>query len=162
MARTLARILHGNVDIILVGRNGDAAAAVLASLTAPTSSGPGLGGDKDKPIRAFVRCDATLMRDVARAAAEIRALVQRVNFVVVSQAVLDFAAREETDEGIDRKSALFYYSRWKFIYEYVVPAGGERMYSLCLQAYAAHASRRRPEADRQRHERSPSRRRRQG
>jgi NAD(P)-dependent dehydrogenase (short-subunit alcohol dehydrogenase family) len=117
LARTFTRHRGGDVDIVLVGRNAAAARAILAGLPLPVS--PNASTAKRAPLRAFVRCDAVYMREVVRAAAEIRGMVGTVNFLVVSQAVLDFNGRTETDEGIDRKMALFYYSRWKFIHESV-------------------------------------------
>jgi NAD(P)-dependent dehydrogenase (short-subunit alcohol dehydrogenase family) len=101
IAQTLAKHLHGDLDVILVGRSAAGADAVFYSLLALTLS--------RAPMREFVRCDATLMRDVVHAAETIRAKVQRVNFLVLTPGVPTLAGRDETDEGLDRKLALHYF-----------------------------------------------------
>jgi NAD(P)-dependent dehydrogenase (short-subunit alcohol dehydrogenase family) len=116
ITQTLARHLNGDLDVVLVGRSASGARAVLDSLpspSAPQETTPRL------PTRSFVECDATRMRDVARATHEIRGMLPRVNFLVLTPGVLSLGGRDETDEGIDRKLALHYYARWKFIHECV-------------------------------------------
>jgi NAD(P)-dependent dehydrogenase (short-subunit alcohol dehydrogenase family) len=113
IARTLGTHLHGELDVILLGRNSAGAHEVFNALPTPSSS------SGSPALREFVPCDATLMRDVARAAGEIRGKLARVNFLVLTPGVMTLAGREETDEGIDRKLALHYYARWKLIHECV-------------------------------------------
>jgi NAD(P)-dependent dehydrogenase (short-subunit alcohol dehydrogenase family) len=107
--------LHGELDVVLVGRSEAGARAVLDALPTPSAS----RSEAPPPLREFVRCDATLMRDVARAAGDIRAKLGRVNYLVLTPGVLTLAGRDETNEGIDRKLAVHYYARWKFINECV-------------------------------------------
>ena len=113
MARAFAQHAHGNADVFIAGRNRAAGEAILASMptVAPMDGAPA-------PRREFVECDATLMRNVRRAAAEVKTKTDRVNFMVITSGMLGFQGRDETEEGIDRKLALHYYARWTFIHEY--------------------------------------------
>ncbi|GLB40004.1 putative KR domain containing protein [Lyophyllum shimeji] len=114
MAAHLARTTHGACNIVLVGRNRAAAEALFASL--PTGTGK-------EYMRAFVRCDVSRMKNVRAAAGELRARLERehvnLNFLVLTTGVLRFSGRRETEEGIDEKLALVYYSRFVWIQELV-------------------------------------------
>ena len=122
MARAFAQHARGDADMLIVGRNRAAGEAILASMPTPVPK-DGTPG----PRREFVECDATLMRNVRAAATEIKAKVDRVNFLVVSPGVLTLNGRDETDEGIDRKLAVHYYARWTFMHEYVLSSNSSAM-----------------------------------
>ncbi|TEB24355.1 hypothetical protein FA13DRAFT_1909643 [Coprinellus micaceus] len=62
----------------------------------------------------FVKCDATLMKEVKKASQEILSRHPKVNFLVMSQGFFSMSGRDETEEGLDKKLAVHYYSRWKF------------------------------------------------
>ncbi|KAJ7087690.1 NAD(P)-binding protein [Mycena belliarum] len=106
MAEAFARHTKGNAHIVLVGRNRAAAEAILATFPKPTA--PGV-------THEFVACDVTLMKNVRRVAGELRARLPTVNFLVLTPGVLTMNGRNETEEGIDRKLAVHYYGRWRFI-----------------------------------------------
>jgi NAD(P)-dependent dehydrogenase (short-subunit alcohol dehydrogenase family) len=110
IASELAAGLKGELDVFLLGRNAAAARAVLDAMP------PGSGRKRE-----FVRCDATLMADVARAAGEVRAQAEKVNYLVMSPGIMTLQGRTETAEGIDEKMALHYYARWKLAQECVPP-----------------------------------------
>jgi NAD(P)-dependent dehydrogenase (short-subunit alcohol dehydrogenase family) len=110
IVQCLSSHLNGDLDVLLVGRNSSSAESILGKLPTPTRDSP-------RPQREFVKCDATLMRDVGRAAQDIRASADKVNFLILTPGVLTLDGRVETDEGIDRKLAVHYYARWKFIHE---------------------------------------------
>ncbi|KAJ7465995.1 NAD(P)-binding protein [Mycena latifolia] len=112
MAEAFARHTKGNAHIVLVGRNRAAAEAILA--TFPKPSAPGA-------THEFVECDITLMKNVHRVAGELQARIPKINFLVLTPGVLTMNGRNETEEGIDRKLAVHYYGRWKFIRD-LVPA----------------------------------------
>ena len=57
------------------------------------------------------------MKNVTSAAAVIKGKISSLNYLVLSQGILTFQGRNETSEGIDRKLALHFYSRWKFVDE---------------------------------------------
>jgi len=107
MAEALARHLKGRIHVVIVGRNQQAANAILASLpkTSPDST------------YEFVKCDLTLMKNIHEMVANLKIRLVKVNFLVHCAAVVGFGGREETEEGIDVKLALRYYSRWKLTYE---------------------------------------------
>jgi NAD(P)-dependent dehydrogenase (short-subunit alcohol dehydrogenase family) len=112
MAEAFARHTKGNAHIVLVGRNRAAAESILATFPQPTIAGA---------THEFVECDVTLMKNVHRVASELRARIPRINFLVPTPGVLTMNGRNETAEGIDRKLAVHYYGRWRFIRD-LIPA----------------------------------------
>ncbi|KAJ7473776.1 NAD(P)-binding protein [Mycena galericulata] len=106
MAEAFARHTKGNANIVLVGRNRAAAETILASLPKPTA--PGVKHE-------FVECDISLMKNVRRTAGELLTRFPKVNFLVLTAGVLTLDGRNETEEGIDRKLAVHYYGRWRFV-----------------------------------------------
>jgi NAD(P)-dependent dehydrogenase (short-subunit alcohol dehydrogenase family) len=113
MARLFACHTEGNSNIVIVGRNKEAANRILSSLPSPTleeGSGPPVS-------REFIHCDATLMKNVHTATQEILSKYPKINYLVLSTGLLTLAGRDESSEGIDKKLALHYYSRWKFIHD---------------------------------------------
>ncbi|KAJ7101575.1 hypothetical protein B0H15DRAFT_415188 [Mycena belliarum] len=106
MARRFAAYTEGESHIIIVGRNQEAARATISSF-------PSLGS---KGTYEFIECDATLMQNVGHTIASLLERLQRLNFLVLSPGFFSIiAGRDETTEGIDKKLALLYYARWKFI-----------------------------------------------
>lgn len=121
MAEVFAEQTHGKSHIIIVGRNRAAAERILGDLAKPpspsmarTSSGPA-GPSSASYAREFVECDATLMQNVNRATKEILSRHKEINYLVVSCGFSALGGRDETSEGIDKKLAVHYYARWKFI-----------------------------------------------
>ncbi|KAJ7125993.1 hypothetical protein C8R44DRAFT_913168, partial [Mycena epipterygia] len=55
------------------------------------------------------------MKNVHRTATELRARLPKINFLVLTPGVMTTSGRNETEEGIDRKLAVHYYGRWRFI-----------------------------------------------
>ncbi|KAK7007788.1 hypothetical protein R3P38DRAFT_2552607 [Favolaschia claudopus] len=106
MAEAFARHTKGNAHIVLVGRNRAAAESIISTFPKPTA--PGV-------THEFVECDITLMKNVHRVANELRSRIPKINFLVLSPGVLTMNGRNETEEGIDRKLAVHYYGRWRFI-----------------------------------------------
>lgn len=106
MAEVFGRCTEGKADIVIVGRNKNAAETTLSSLPRPS----------DKTYRRdFIHCDVTRMKNVQVVAADILARYQKINFLVLSTGILTLKGRDETEEGLDTKLAVHYYSRWKFI-----------------------------------------------
>ena len=103
-ASAFASHINGNANIILVGRNELAAKSIIS--TFPQSS----TGAKHE----FMRCDVTLMREVQNTTSEILASYPKINYLVMSPGFITTKGRE-TSEGIDKKLAIHYYARWKFI-----------------------------------------------
>ncbi|KAF8811630.1 NAD(P)-binding protein [Phlegmacium glaucopus] len=109
MVERFARLTKGNSNIIIVGRNRTAAETIFASL--PPAPSPGTYA------REFIQCDATLMSNVHTASQEILSRYTKINYLILSPGILTLKGREETSEGIDKKLALHYYARWKFIHD---------------------------------------------
>ena len=106
MVERFASFTQGNSSIIIVGRNRAAAESIFASLP-PTGTS----------VRDFIQCDATLMSNVRTASQEILSRYNKINYLVLSPGVLTLKGRDETSEGIDKKLALHYYARWRFIHD---------------------------------------------
>ncbi|KAJ7159073.1 NAD(P)-binding protein [Mycena crocata] len=107
-AEAFARHTKGNAHIIIVGRNRAAAASIIARFPKPTH--PGI-------THEFLECDSKLVRNAQNTAAELRARFPRINFLVLSAGALSTKPWDESEEGIDRRVAVTYYSRWKFIHD---------------------------------------------
>lgn len=105
MAESFARYNKGNSHIIICGRNENAANSIIADFPKPTSAGA---------LHEFVHCDALLMKNVHATTADLLNRVPKINFLVLSPGFLTLKGRTEK-EGLDRKLALNYYARWKFI-----------------------------------------------
>ncbi|KAF9560803.1 NAD(P)-binding protein [Agrocybe pediades] len=105
MVRTLAQHTNGNSNIIIVGRNKEAADEILASLP------PAPAGVK----REFIQCDATLMKNISATTKEILSRYSKINYLVMTTGIMTLGGRDETTEGIDKKLAVHYYTRWKFL-----------------------------------------------
>ena len=106
MVERFARFTKGNGSIIIVGRNRAAAETIFASLPPDGTS-----------AREFIKCDATLMSNVHTAAQEILSRYSKINYLILTPGVLSLKGRDETTEGIDKKLAVHYYARWRFIYD---------------------------------------------
>ncbi|EAU89838.1 hypothetical protein CC1G_06990 [Coprinopsis cinerea okayama7 len=119
MAEAFGRLTNGNAHIIIVGRNRQAAESVLANI--PTATTPLDPASNHPWSREFVQCDATLMKNVQQASQEILDKYPKINYLVQSPGFMTTSGRDETEEGIDKKLAVHYYARWKFI-EGLLPA----------------------------------------
>ncbi|KAF8056954.1 hypothetical protein FPV67DRAFT_1529566 [Lyophyllum atratum] len=109
MAAHLARTTNGACKIIVIGRNPASAEALLASFPPPP---PASGVTHE-----FVQCDVRLMKNVHATAGALKAQLRKVNFLVLSTGVLRLGGRRDTEEGVDEKLALIYYSRWAFVHD---------------------------------------------
>ncbi|PPQ70140.1 hypothetical protein CVT25_005813 [Psilocybe cyanescens] len=108
MVRTFAENTGGKSDIIIVGRNRGAADRILESLPKPDTN-------DTKFAREFVQCDATLIRNVQVATQDILSRHPKINYLIMSPGIATLSGRDETSEAIDKKMAVHYYSRWKFL-----------------------------------------------
>lgn len=109
MAKSFARYTKGSARIIIVGRNKAAAESIIASFPKPA------GTSDSGPQHEFVHCDATLMKNVHATTKDLLSKLQTINFLVLSPGYLATGAKDETEEGIDKRVALNYHARWKFI-----------------------------------------------
>ncbi|KAH9485721.1 Oxidoreductase [Psilocybe cubensis] len=114
LADTFAQWRNGNAHIIILGRNEAAARDIIAHFPKPTASGASWSHE-------FIQCDATLMKNVRAAAEQILAKHPKVNYLVMSPGYFSTSGRDETPEGIDKKLAVHYYSRWRLTYD-LLPA----------------------------------------
>ncbi|KAJ7111306.1 hypothetical protein C8R44DRAFT_883123 [Mycena epipterygia] len=109
MAEAFARYTHGRAHIILIGRNADAAAQVIAGFPRPI--------DSDDWTHEFIACDATNMAAIRATCVALRKRLPHINFLVMSAGFNSFSTSKETSEGLDYHLALRYYSRYVYIKE---------------------------------------------
>ncbi|KAG8685909.1 hypothetical protein FRC08_012847 [Ceratobasidium sp. 394] len=106
IAEALASTTNGDAHIVLCGRNKSAADQILQSLhTSSTSQ------------YEFEPCDATLMSNVRQTTSSLLGRLPKLNYLVLSPGFLTLKGRDETSEGMDKKLALNYYARWRFVYD---------------------------------------------
>ncbi|KZT69126.1 NAD(P)-binding protein [Daedalea quercina L-15889] len=110
LSQGLARYTQGNSKILLCGRNRSAAEQIIASY--PKSSPVSEAGS-----HSFVESDLFEIKNVQRTTSSLLSSLPKINFLVLSTGFMDFRWRDETAEGIDKRLALTYYARWKFIYD---------------------------------------------
>ncbi|KAG8929764.1 hypothetical protein FRC01_003792 [Tulasnella sp. 417] len=98
------KALEGRAHIILCGRNKTRAEEIIAELPQTPES-----------KYEFIQCDVSLIKNVAKAAEEVKIKVDgKLNYLVTSQGIMTFKGYSPTSEGIDYKLSLHFYSRWKF------------------------------------------------
>jgi len=59
----------------------------------------------------FIQGDLSLMKGVKSVATEIAGKVEDINFLCMSPGTASLKGKDDTEEGIDRKLALHFYSR---------------------------------------------------
>eukprot|EP01129_Flabellula_baltica_P015892 TRINITY_DN824_c0_g1_i1.p1 TRINITY_DN824_c0_g1~~TRINITY_DN824_c0_g1_i1.p1 ORF type:complete len:356 (+),score=70.15 TRINITY_DN824_c0_g1_i1:232-1299(+) len=91
-----------NADVIIVGRNQERGEGVVQEMDL-------LGNG----VHAFVQSDAQLISSAVslREVLEDKEGFNQLDYLVCSQGIATFQGRTETEEGIDQKMALHYYSR---------------------------------------------------
>ncbi|EIN04527.1 NAD(P)-binding protein [Punctularia strigosozonata HHB-11173 SS5] len=104
-AEAFARYTNGNAHIIICGRNREAAERIIASFPKPTAAGA---------KHEFVQCDVSLMRNVRAVTADLISRLPKLNYLVLSTAFVDYKGYQPTEEGLDKKRAVAYFSRWRF------------------------------------------------
>lgn len=103
-ARELARNTT-SPHIYLVGRNATEASKITEELQTINSSSQ----------VSFIQKDVSLLRNVDEACREIGAKEKQINLLFMTCGYFIFTGRDETSEGLDKKFALHYYTRMRFI-----------------------------------------------
>ncbi|KAL2823202.1 hypothetical protein BDW59DRAFT_100233 [Aspergillus cavernicola] len=91
--------------VYLIGRNEAQASKIIEELTRLNS---------ESQIR-FVKCDVSLLRRVDEACRSIQEKEEKVNLLFMSSGIFTTKGRDETEEGLDKKLSLHYYSRMRFL-----------------------------------------------
>jgi NAD(P)-dependent dehydrogenase (short-subunit alcohol dehydrogenase family) len=107
ITEAFARHVKGNAHIVIIGRNRAASESIISQLPKPTSD--------TNVTHEFVQCDVSLMKNVHATTKELLTRMPKINFLVMSPGYMTTKGRDETEEGIDKKLAVHYYARWKFI-----------------------------------------------
>ncbi|KAF8609719.1 NAD(P)-binding protein [Ceratobasidium sp. AG-I] len=117
IAEALADATKGNVHIVISGRNKSAADQIFSKLpnVPPTPSSQAESGSRYE----FEPCDATLMSNVRQTTQSLLGRLPKLNYLVLTPGILTMKGRDETSEGMDKKLALHYYARWKFVQDLI-------------------------------------------
>jgi len=91
--------------IIIIGRSRQGADSVIEEMKKVNAAGK----------YEFVQGDLTMMKNVRSVATEVSGKVDKINYLCMSPGVLTLKGQDDTDEGIDRKMALHFYSRDTFL-----------------------------------------------
>ena len=62
----------------------------------------------------FVQCDIMQMETVQSVTDSLLERFLKINFLLMSPGMMTLKGRDETEEGFDRKLAVYYYAKWKF------------------------------------------------
>jgi len=129
-ASAFARATKGNAHIIIVGRSKFNADRIIADFPKTETS-----------QYEFVESDVSLIKNVVKAATDIKSRLNgSLNYLILSQGLLNMEGFKPTTEGIDQKLALSFYSRWKFVDElmpYLDKAAAEGQEARVLTVLAA-------------------------
>ena len=106
LSSALARYTDGNARILLCGRNRSAAEQTIRSYQKHAENS-----------HSFVESDLFQMKNVEKTTSSLLSTLPKLNLLVLSTGFMDFRWRDETAEGVDKRLALNYYARWKFIYD---------------------------------------------
>ncbi|CAG7850467.1 SubName: Full=Uncharacterized protein {ECO:0000313/EMBL:CCA75124.1} [Serendipita indica DSM 11827] len=113
MAEQFARQTNGRAQIVLLGRNEQAARAIIDGFPKTDSSTP----EEDSSKYSFIKVDATSMAQVREVTAKLLNELEKVNYIVATAGFVTLKGRDETSEGIDKKLACHFYARFRFIYD---------------------------------------------
>jgi NAD(P)-dependent dehydrogenase (short-subunit alcohol dehydrogenase family) len=91
--------------VYLIGRNATEAGKIMKELSTINSSSE----------VSFIQKDISLLKNVDEACNEIKRKEEQVNVLFMTCGYLTMKGRDETDEGLDRKMAVQYYARMRFI-----------------------------------------------
>ncbi|KAA1470242.1 NAD(P)-binding protein [Dentipellis sp. KUC8613] len=109
MAESLNCQTKGNAHIVLVGRNKDAAEAIISKMRA-ANEGPSTGSYE------FVHCDVSSLPNIKPAAATIVSKHPKIDFLILTAGYAS-PAKEKTADGLDKAMVMHCWSRWLFIHE---------------------------------------------
>ncbi|KAJ3322537.1 Endothelin-converting enzyme 2 [Boothiomyces sp. JEL0866] len=111
-----------NAKVVLAGRNAKAAEDIIKSF--PTNNS-----------HAFEKVDFSLLKDTRRFAENIKEKYKNVDYLVITAGIMRMTGRQETEEGIDDKMAVHYYSRARLILDLIpVMKTGSRVLSVMAAA----------------------------
>ncbi|TRM68870.1 hypothetical protein BD626DRAFT_446422 [Schizophyllum amplum] len=102
MASAFARHHKGNARLIIVGRSKASADALIASFPSPANK-----------LSEFIPCEATLMRKIDTACAQLAQRVDKINYLVLTVGE-GTTSREKTEEGVDRVFAAVLFGRFRW------------------------------------------------
>ncbi|KAH8832122.1 NAD(P)-binding protein [Flagelloscypha sp. PMI_526] len=112
IAQAFAKHTKGNANIVIVGRNENAAESIISSFPKPPSP---------EIKHEFVEADVSLMSNVHTTTSSLLSRYPKINFLFLTPGILSMAGRTDTSEGIDKKLAVHYYARFAFTHD-LLPA----------------------------------------
>jgi NAD(P)-dependent dehydrogenase (short-subunit alcohol dehydrogenase family) len=99
------RLAQAQFNVVIVGRNANSGKAIIERMQSLHPDG----------TYSFVSLDAQLLSNIKGVSSQFK----QVDRLVLTQGIFTFKGRTETEEGIDRKMSLHYYSRMALIMEFL-------------------------------------------
>jgi NAD(P)-dependent dehydrogenase (short-subunit alcohol dehydrogenase family) len=116
ISKAFAKYTKGRAHLIIVGRNKAAAEATIASLPKASSDvDPAAKGSQYE----FVSCDVTAMKNIHQLSEDLKARLEKINYLILSAGVFGFSGREDTVDGLDAKITARYYSRFAILQDFI-------------------------------------------
>mmetsp|Transcript_8882 Transcript_8882/g.11742 ORF Transcript_8882/g.11742 Transcript_8882/m.11742 type:complete len:297 (-) Transcript_8882:220-1110(-) len=106
------RLARANVSVTIVGRNEARGREVVTEMSTISTS-------KDSTFD-FIRSDVQLLSNVNECVQSFKNKHSKLDFLVLTQGIATTQGRTETEEGIDQKLSLHYFSRMAFV-DYLLP-----------------------------------------
>ncbi|PRP84356.1 hypothetical protein PROFUN_07657 [Planoprotostelium fungivorum] len=101
--------------VYITGRNQSAADQVIRQMQNDNQTERAAG----EPVFQFLPCDVSSLSAVRQWAKDLKEKVDKINYLVLTPGILTMQGRTETQDGLDLKLQLHYYSRFLVIHELI-------------------------------------------
>jgi NAD(P)-dependent dehydrogenase (short-subunit alcohol dehydrogenase family) len=113
------RLAQANANVYIVGRNQEKGLRIVDEMRAAASTNRDIVG-RNPPNRppkfGYIECDAMLVKNVKESCDLIQHTVPKIDYLICTQGISSLGTKEETSEGLPKKLAIHYYSRYAFAY----------------------------------------------
>jgi NAD(P)-dependent dehydrogenase (short-subunit alcohol dehydrogenase family) len=111
-AAVARRLAAQSVNVVIVGRNGEAGRAVVMEMEAlAKSSASSSSSSAEPPQFSFIQADVSLLANSRQLAADYQRDHDALHFLVMCPCMASLSGYSPTTEGVDVKLALHYYTR---------------------------------------------------
>ncbi|TFK21599.1 NAD(P)-binding protein [Coprinopsis marcescibilis] len=110
IARTFVTHTKGRAHIIIVGRNKAAADKIMATFYKPDPT------NIANSTYEFVSCDVVSMKAIQVFNEDLKKKLSKINYLILSAGTAGLGGRQDTEEGLDYKMAVRFYSRFAILH----------------------------------------------
>jgi hypothetical protein len=108
------RLAKAQASVTIVGRNEAKGLEIVEQMKQLATSGTGTEASP-VPQFSFMKCDASLMRNIHTCATDFMASNEALDILVLTQGIASMQGYTPTSEGIEQKLAIHYYGRVAFM-----------------------------------------------